>query len=181
MSDSPFEGRLIRLRGREPEDEPLLHRWINDPEVNEHLSIRFPISHRGELEFVESASNVDYNHLNLTVETLDGRRMIGGCNLDAFRPENRSAVLGIAIGDKEFWNGGYGTDTMRTLCRFGFEMMNLHRIQLDVFDGNDRARHVYEKIGFRTEVTKRQAVYKFGRYLDVYVMGLLEGELLEED
>jgi RimJ/RimL family protein N-acetyltransferase len=70
---------------------------------------------------------------------------------------------------------------MRTLCRFGFESMSLHRIQLDVYAGNDRARHVYEKIGFRLEVTKRQAIYKFGRYLDVHIMGLLEGELHPED
>ena len=177
MSGSPFEGRLIRLRGREPEDEPLLHEWFNDPEVTEHLSIRYPVSHKGEREFLERMTNVGYDHANFAIETLDASRMIGGCNLDTFRPENRSAVLGIAIGDKEFWDGGYGTDTMRTLCLFGFEMMNLHRIQLDVYAGNDRARHVYEKIGFRMEVTKRQAVYKFGAYHDVHVMGLLEGEL----
>ncbi|MGE3076992.1 MAG: GNAT family N-acetyltransferase [Dehalococcoidia bacterium] len=176
MSESPFEGRLIRLRGREPEDEPLLYQWFNDPEVTEHLTIRYPVSHKGERDFLAGSTELDYNHVSFAIETL-GRRMIGGCGLETFRPENRSAVLGIAIGDKEFWDGGYGTDAMRTLCRFGFEMMSLHRIQLDVYDGNARARHVYEKIGFQLEVTKRQAVYKFGRYLDVHVMGLLEGEL----
>ena len=60
-------------------------------------------------------------------------------------------------------------------------MMNLHRIQLDVYGGNLRAIHVYEKVGFRREATKRQAVYKRGRYHDIHVMGLLEGELKLED
>ena len=181
MSYSPFEGRLIRLRGREPEDEPKLHEWFNDPEVIEHLSVRYPVSHRTERGFIEKAATIDYGNTNFAIEVLEGGKMIGGCSLETYRPENRSAVLGIAIGDREFWDGGYGTDTMRTLCRFGFEMMNLHRIQLDVYAGNERARHVYEKIGFKPEVTKRQAVYKFGRYMDVQVMGLLEGELLPED
>ena len=36
---------------------------------------------------------------------------------------------------------------------------------------------VYEKVGFRVEARKRQAIYKFGAYQDVIVMGLLEGEL----
>lgn len=37
---SPFEGRLVRLRAREPEDAPLLYRWFNDPEVTEFLAMR---------------------------------------------------------------------------------------------------------------------------------------------
>jgi RimJ/RimL family protein N-acetyltransferase len=92
-------------------------------------------------------------------------------------PENRSARLGIAIGAKARWDGGYGTDAMRVLCRFGFDMMNLHRIELDVYADNLRAEHVYEKVGFRVEGRRREALYKFGRYHDVVVMGLLEGEL----
>jgi RimJ/RimL family protein N-acetyltransferase len=60
-------------------------------------------------------------------------------------------------------------------------MMNLHRIELEVYANNHRARHVYEKLGFRLEVTKRQALYKFGEYHDIHVMGLLEGELRLDD
>ena len=86
----------------------------------------------------------------------------------------------VVIDGEAYWDGGYGTDAMRVLCRFGFEIMNLHRIQLDVYGNNHRAIHVYEKVGFTREVTKRQALYKFGRYHDVHVMGLLEGELRME-
>lgn len=180
MTDSLYEGRLIRLRGREPEDEPLLYQWLNDPEVTEHLSVRYPFSHKSEREFIESAKDVSYQNLNFAIETLAEKRMIGGCSLEKTSPENRNCVLGIAIGDRAYWDGGYGTDTMRTLCRFGFGLMNLHRIQLDVYADNARGLHVYEKIGFQLEVTKREAVYKFGRYHDVHVMGLLEGELRME-
>jgi len=175
-TSSPFEGRLVRLRAREPEDEPLLHRWFNDPEVTEYLAIRYPLSHHGEREFIEKTSDVSYQTASFAIETLEGT-MIGGCGLENASPENRRSTLGIAIGDKAHWDGGYGTDAMRVLCRVGFEMLNLHRIELEVYDGNERARHVYEKVGFRLEATRRQAVYKHGRYLDVHLMGLLEGEL----
>ncbi len=180
MSQSPFEGRLVRLRAREPEDEPLLYQWFNDPEVTEHLAMRYPVSHRSEREFIDRVSELNYGHAGFAITTLAEGRLIGGCDLLDTRAESRSATLGIAIGDKAYWDGGYGTDAMRTLCRFGFEMMNLHRIQLDVYAGNERARHVYEKVGFKVEVRKRQAMYKLGRYQDVYVMGLLEGELRME-
>ena len=175
--NSPFEGDLIRLRAREPEDEPLLYTWFNDPNVTEHLTIRYPLSHVQEAQFIERVSESSYSRASFGVETLAEGLLIGGVDLGSTSPENRSAVLGIAIGDKAFWDGGYGTDTMRTICRFGFETMNFHRIELEVYAANNRAQHVYEKIGFTVEGRRREASYKFGKYQDVIVMGLLEGEL----
>lgn len=175
--ESPFEGRLVRLRARELEDEPPLYQWFNDPEVTEHLTVRYPLSHKSEREFLDQQSQPGFGNANFAIETLAEGKMIGGIGLEDGSPENRSATLGIAIGDKAYWNGGYGTDAMRVLCRFGFEHMNLHRIQLEVYEGNDRAKHVYEKIGFVLEGTRRQAHFRYGRYKDVHIMGLLEGEL----
>ncbi|MCC7364616.1 MAG: GNAT family N-acetyltransferase [Dehalococcoidia bacterium] len=172
---SPLEGELIRLRSHEPEDEPYFHRWIHDPEVTEHLNARYPYSHAQEREFASLTST--YQNATFSVVTLAEGQLIGNVSLRNAVPEDRSCDLGIMIGDKEYWGRGYGTDTMRTACRFGFEMMNLHRIELEVFAGNDRAQHVYEKVGFKVEARRRQAHFKFGRYVDVLVMGLLEGEL----
>jgi RimJ/RimL family protein N-acetyltransferase len=177
---SPFEGRLVRLRAREPEDEPLFYQWINDPEVTEFLSARYPFSHRQEREWLESTAAPSFNGAGFAVETLADRKLIGSVDLRTGLPENRSAALGIAIGDKAYWDGGYGTDTMRTVCRFGFEMMNLHRIELEVYAENARARRVYEKVGFKVEGCRREAHYKRGAYIDMIVMGLLEGELILE-
>jgi RimJ/RimL family protein N-acetyltransferase len=177
MMESPFEGRLIRLRAREPEDEPLLYEWFNDPEVTEFLTVRYPLSHRNEREFIDANSAPAYQNANFAIVRKSDGTMIGGCSLEGASPENRSAILGIAIGDKSAWDGGYGTDTMRVLCRFGFEHMNLHRITLEVYAGNERAKHVYEKVGFKVEACRREAHFKYGRYSDVYLMGLLEGEL----
>ena len=175
---APFEGRLVRLRAREPEDEPLLFRWFNDPEVTENLVIRYPLSHAQERQFIESCSNPGYDRASFAVEAINEAKLIGGVDLVNASPENRSASLGIAIGDKEHWDSGYGTDTMITVCRFGFEMMNLRRIELTVYARNERAQHVYEKVGFKVEGRLRDGRYKFGGYEDVIVMGLLEGELV---
>jgi len=174
---SPFEGKLVRLRAWEPEDEPSIFRWINDPEVTEYLNARYPFSHSQERDWLVRAGTPGYGQASFAVETLGGARLIGSCGLNASTPENRSASLGIVIGEKDCWDGGYGTDTMRAVCRFGFEQMNLHRIELDVFVPNERARHVYEKIGFVTEGVRRHAHFQSGRYFDYVIMGLLDGEL----
>jgi RimJ/RimL family protein N-acetyltransferase len=176
--DSPYEGTLVRLRAVEPEDEPMLYQWFNDPEVTQNLMLRYPVSHASEREFLESVKQPNSSKAHFAVVTKDTHRMIGGATLEVGQPELREATLGIAIGDKEAWDHGYGTDTMRTLCRFGFEMMNLHRIQLEVYAENARARKVYERVGFTVEGVRRDAMFKYGRYQDIVMMGLLEGELI---
>lgn len=174
---SPLEGALVRLRAREPEDEPQYHAWLNDPEVTEHLALRYPVSHLFERDFLQMDKGPSYGRAAFAVETLADGKLIGSTSLNAASPENRSAELGIFVGDKAYWDRGYGTDIVRTICRFGFEMMNLHRIQLEVFAPNARARSVYEKVGFREEACRRGGRFENGRYLDVVVMGLIEGEL----
>lgn len=171
----PLEGDLVRLRAPEPEDEPYYYTWINDPEVTVHLLARYPFTHEQEREFLSRPAS--YESVNLTIVTLADGLPIGNVALRNASPENRMADLGIMIGDREYWNRGYGTDAMRTICRFGFDVMNLHRIQLDVFADNARAMKVYERIGFVHEGRKRDAHYRRGSYVDVVMMGLLAGEL----
>lgn len=175
MARRPLEGSLIRLRAREPRDEALAYQFFNDPEVTEFLAVRYPYSHQQEIEAL--AIPAKWPGAHFAIETLEDARFIGTCSLEVVSAESRRAELGIAIGDKGFWDRGYGTDTVRTLCRFGFEEMNLHRIELEAFEENARARHVYERLGFRVEGVRRDGWYQAGHYQDMIVMGLLEGEL----
>jgi RimJ/RimL family protein N-acetyltransferase len=86
--------------------------------------------------------------------------------------------VGIAFGERE---AGFGTDAMRVLCRFGFEMMNLHRIQLTVDATNERARHVYRKVGFRDEGVLRDRRFIRGEYRGTAWMSLFRDEFQQED
>jgi RimJ/RimL family protein N-acetyltransferase len=104
--------------------------------------------------------------------------LLGVCGLyKTALPENRSAEMFVQLGNKEQWGRGYGTDTVRTLCRFGFEEMSLHRIELLVFAHHTPARRVYEKLGFVQEAVAREAHWGDGRWYDDVHMSLLEGEL----
>jgi RimJ/RimL family protein N-acetyltransferase len=173
---SPFEGERIRLRAREPEDLDCMHAWINDWEVIKYLGGRYPRSRKFEQDWLANG-DIEFGKAQFMVETLDDRRSIAWVGLHGATPEDRAANLGIAIGDHDFLDGGYGTDIMRTACRFGFEMMNLNRIGLTVYDWNPRAIRVYEKVGFRHEGVLRDGVYKDGRWNNLVVMGVLRGEL----
>jgi RimJ/RimL family protein N-acetyltransferase len=87
--------------------------------------------------------------------------------------------LGIFIGDKRYWNKGYGTEVMRLLLRHGFSTLNLNRVFLRVFETNPRAIRSYEKAGFVFEGRMRQAEFIDGKYCDVILMSVLRSEWKE--
>jgi RimJ/RimL family protein N-acetyltransferase len=172
----PLHGELVRLRAREESDVYHAYRWANDWETIRFLGGRYPRSKAFERRWL-TERDPSYPHAQFIIETLDGARPIGWTGLHHATPENRCADLGIAIGERDFLEGGYGTDAMRALCRYGFEMMNLHRIELTCYDWNPRALRVYEKVGFQHEGVLRDGIFKAGRWNDLVFMGLLRGEL----
>ena len=70
--------------------------------------------------------------------------------------EARRAVIGILIGEREYWSRGYGEDAVRTICRYGLSELDLHRIGLAVAAFNPRAQRRYEKVGFVVEGRMRE-------------------------
>ena len=82
---------------------------------------------------------------------------------------------------RPWWRGGYGTDAVRTLCRFGFDHVNLHRITLYVNADNAQAISAYEKVGFMHEGRLREAAFVHGSRVDLLAMGLLPGDLTPGD
>ena len=65
---------------------------------------------------------------------------------------------------------------MDLILRFAFNELNLHRVQLTVFEYNDRAVAVYERLGFQREGVYREALYRDGVRYDMYLYGLLRRE-----
>ena len=167
-------GERVRLRALEETDLQRCHEWINDPEVIEHLSARFPVSLHDERAWVVQASSREDDRA-FAIETEDGEH-IGNTGLHHIHLLDRNAELGILIGAKGRWNQGYGTDTILTLLKFAFEEMNLHRVYLRVDADNPRAIRCYKKCGFVREGTFRDATYRRGKYIDQHFMSVLARE-----
>lgn len=171
-------GKRIRLRAVEREDVAKFHEWVNDPEVTHGLSMYLPISMQGEVDWFENLMKQDPHKRPLSIEIRKGKawKLIGNCGAFGIDVVDRSAELGIMIGDKSEWNKGYGAEAMTLLLRHGFETLNLNRIALRVYAENVRAVRSYEKAGFVLEGRMREAVYKHGKYDDVLIMSVLRSE-----
>ena len=166
-----YEGDRIYLRPIELTDEQKLRKWINDPEIWQYLTHRPPINAVREREFIIGRSPTEYC---FGIVVRSGDKLIGSAGLHQIHPVNRSAMLGIAIGDKQYHGKGFGTEAVRLVVRYGFEELNLNRIALHVFAHNFRAIGCCQKAGFVHEGCQRQALYRGGRYVDEYVFAILK-------
>ncbi len=171
-------GKVIRLRPIERADLPRFVEWFADPEVREGITLFMPLSLAQEEQWFEDGLKRDRAEQTLAIEapTANGWTMIGTTGFHEIDWRNRRGEFGIAIGAKEFWNRGFGTDAVRTLVGFGFGELNLERIMLRVYDDNLRAIRCYEKAGFTLEGRLRRDRYHNGRYSDTLLMGVLRSE-----
>jgi len=169
----------IRLRADERADLPRFVEWLNDPEVRDGISYYAPLSQALEEQWYENMlkSPRDEHPFAIDIRTEEGGwKLIGNCSMFDFKWRCRSAEVGIFIGDKSYWNQGYGTEVMHLMLKHGFETLNLNRIFLHVFATNLRAIRCYEKVGFVHEGRLRQAEYRNGQYVDFLVMSVLVSE-----
>jgi RimJ/RimL family protein N-acetyltransferase len=106
------------------------------------------------------------------ISSADGT-FLGEAVLNEFDPETASANYRIALAGAHAYGRGYGTAATRMALAYGFDAVGLHRIHLEVFDINPRARRAYEKCGFRYEGTQRDAHHDDDGWHDVIGMALL--------
>ncbi len=171
-------GDRIYLRPIEPEDLPLIQRWINDPEIRILEGEVLPTSISDEKEWLENLYK-DKSKVWFVVALKDNDKMIGTGGFLRIYYIWRNADLSIMIGEKEEWGKGYGTEAIRLLLNYGFEALNFHRISLGVFDFNKRAIRAYKKAGFKKEGVLRDGYYCNSKYHDVIMMSILEDEFWE--
>ena len=102
---------------------------------------------------------------------VDGK-VAGNCSLGGIGNKRRvlhRSSLAIAL-KKEFWNLGIGAAMMQYLEELA-RQLGFEQIELEVVEGNDAAKHLYEKCGF-VETGKRIRALKYddGTYRDEYIM-----------
>lgn len=126
-----IRGERVFLRASERSDIPTFARWFNDADVLRNLAMRAPMSEAAETQWYDrmlaAQGTTDYHFVICLVD--DGRP-IGTIGLHGLDLVNGSAEFGIAIGEKEEWGKGLGTDATRAVCDFGFGELRLERIGL---------------------------------------------------
>ena len=153
-------------------------KWFNDNEITQYIAWFLPLNYEKEEKWYSSMLE-QQNQINYSIVLSENQdSLIGNCNIQ-IDWKNRVGMIGIMIGEKEYWGKGYGTEALRMLVKYGFNTLNLNRIELETYAFNTRALKSYNKVGFKQEGLKRNSYFKNGKYIDSIIMGLLKEEWVE--
>ncbi len=168
-------GKKINLRPITGQDAPAMFASLSDAESMRLTGTQQTFT----LEQVEAycqgletaVDRADYAIIRKTDDLYVGEVVLNNIDWD-----NRSANFRIALASQEHFGKGYGTEATQMILEYGFETLNLHRIELEVYDFNPRAQHVYAKAGFVHEGVRRDVLLWDGEYHDAIVMSIVEDE-----
>lgn len=157
-----IKGELTVLREKRLEDAEIDYHWRTDEELSS-LDATTPLrmSYSSYLRLIEDELRhpVPWSK-RFSIETHDGK-LIGSCMYYDIDTTKGQAELGIMIGDKEYWNRGYGTDVVATLMNHLFSTTSFERIYLHTLSWNLRAQKSFEKCGFVQVKQVRRSGYDF--------------------
>lgn len=178
MSRNPFcrnEPLRVRLRAPSAGDFEERLRFLADPEAREGLVTLVPPTRELARERCQRQARQNLKEAgDFVIELLDGRfiGVIGYYQLDW---KNRTAMLGTWLG-KAYQGQGYGTEAKALLLDFLFYELGLHSVGVEIGAFHVGAIRGCEKLGFQPEGRRRSAFFRFGRFHDMLVYGLLRSE-----
>jgi RimJ/RimL family protein N-acetyltransferase len=160
---------------------PLSHRhveatrmWANDPVLMTLMDRAQAVEeaeHKSWFQALQNRSDCRY----FAIETNDEARHVGNVWLWAVDLRHRKAELRIVIGDAPHHGKGWGTQAIELACLFAFQELKLHKVYAYVLSLNPRALRAFEKAGFIVEGTLKADRWVGDRFVDVYVLGKLNG------
>jgi RimJ/RimL family protein N-acetyltransferase len=171
-------GDLVVLRPVSVSDAQALAASVLDPDVS-RLTGTHTWHSLEELERWYASRAEHDDRLDLAIVERATGETVGEVVLNNLNIHNRSCGFRITLFSRRFFGRGLGTEASRMVLAHAFETIGLHRIALEVYAFNPRARHVYEKIGFVHEGTQRHALRWQGDWIDADTMALLAPEWAE--
>ena len=168
----PIRGPRLRLRPVSPNDLPMLMRWLADPNVQEFYGQ--PPDSLAEAHAIYLVAE-DAPCWRFIIEE-QGRPLGEIQYYHPYLSEDWSAGIDIFLGEPEDRGRGLGTEAVRTLLQYLFEVKCVNRITIGPEPANRRAIRSYEKAGFQTDGVIRRTFKVDDRWVDAVHMTILDDE-----
>lgn len=178
MIPESIELRTERLLLRAPtvDDAPACARYAQDLECAKNtLTMPHPYTLQHAEEFLGRGADARAKGTGvLWLLDLVGVGVIGSMGLN-LAVEHHHAELGYVLG-KAWWGRGYATEAGRAIVRFGFEVLELQRINAAYYARNPASGRVLQKLGLKEEGRRPHMYLRFGEWVDVVYVGLLRSD-----
>lgn len=173
--------RLILRKFEYTDDENMLKYWISDPEVQSLYSE--PVySTKEEVKellekYISSYDKSDYYRWAVILK--ETNECIGQISYFLVDNNNNFAEIEYCIGSL-FQRKGFATEATKAIIKYGFDKMNLHKVQICHKSINMPSRKVIEKCGFVYEGALRDFFYENGEYIDRLYYSILKDEFISK-
>lgn len=175
-----LKGKKVYLKLLEKDGLNKRVQWINDPEIQKTLNFDYPTSYaRTEKWF--SKVVMDLSRRDFEIYTVDGDEYIGFCGVINIQMPVMKAEFYCVIGNKDYWGGGYGTESYKLITNYGFAELGLNKIMGYQLTHNIGAHKVIEKLGWTRAGLLRQDLYSHGQIVDRYYVSILREDWLKHD
>ncbi|MFD1021109.1 GNAT family N-acetyltransferase [Thalassobacillus hwangdonensis] len=172
-----LRGERVKLSSITKEDLPYISEWYEDTTFSRKFdALASQPKSIAKLEKWLEGIDQTFDQFTFAIRDIQNDKLIGYVELDGILWSQRNGWVSIAIGNEAYRSQGYGTEAMRLLIDFAFNECNLHRVHLTVFDYNEPAKRLYEKLGFTHEGAHREFIIRDGKTYDMHLYGLLKHE-----
>ncbi len=173
-------GSLVSLGPLRREWLPVYQHWLNDFDMLKQIDRRFrPHSAEWITTWYERHASATQDSLIFTIIARAEARPVGNIALQDVDYRNRTAEMGIYIGDPESRGQGYGSEATAMILEFAFRILGLQNVMLRVYEYNEAAIRVYTKSGFREIGRRTRGQFMDGRFWDVILMECLASNSLD--
>ena len=175
----PIQGEKIYLRAMELSDMDVYQEMFNDESISQSVAgWSFPVSmFEQENWFQRSVMDAGNKRFSIVLKETD--EVVGMLTLTDIDWQNRSAFHGIKLRSSCPKCQGIATDAVMTLMRYAFEEVNLNRLDGAWLAYNKASENLYLKCGWSVEGTKKDAVFRNGKYHDLNITGITKARYLE--
>ncbi|WP_395292923.1 GNAT family N-acetyltransferase [Kitasatospora hibisci] len=172
-----LQGDHITLRARHETDVPVLQAELYDDVATRSRADSRPWRPvpPGSAQSPYAVSGVSDEAACFSVLDTASGELAGEALLWGIDPHNRTAHLGVALRPGHRGRG-FATDVLRVLCRYGFTVLGLNRLQLETLADNTPMLRAATAAGFTAEGTLRRSAWACGEFTDQVVLGLLAEE-----
>lgn len=165
--------RLV-LRLLTPEDAPAMYTVFSDPEVMRYgAGSPWTTMEQADEYLVKGAESLaSGTALRVGIALQATGMLVGQAGLWAFSEQNRRCDIGYSLA-REHWGKGYASEAVRALLGYGFDRLDLNRVEADIDPRNAASARVLERLGFQREGYMPERWIVGGEVCDTVFYGLL--------
>jgi [ribosomal protein S5]-alanine N-acetyltransferase len=178
-SFTPIDTPRLILRELRIEDRDRIYDIFSDPEVTKYYDVVTMKSRRQAESLIKWWSNRFKHHKGIRwgIQFRENGQLVGTCGFSELDSENQLGEIGYDLW-QPYWNRGIMSEASRALIHFGFEVMELNRIETWVVVENLGSIQVLRKAGLKSEGILRKRRLWNGIFYDVEMFGLLRSDYL---